>query len=171
MQLQILIINNERSGRHCNGTIDRFKTLLEQVLIVIKSPPTFTIKGVRDVKLGPWITLSRVSTLPLVTRGAELLAPKERERSIKLLLIYLVSAGRNLSSGCHFLEAARFSRIYPDDCRGVNRGQRQPNDLNEPLLHVDKKNHPQITPITQILLSKSRSHFVGMALRDHSSWR
>src|SRR5258705_10383690 len=110
MQLQILIINRERFWRHCNGPVDRFKTLLEQVLIVIKSPPTFTIKRVGDVKLGPWITLSRVSTLPLVTRGAELLAAKERERGIKLLLVYLVRAGRNLNSVCHFLEVARRSR-------------------------------------------------------------
>src|SRR5258707_9722968 len=121
MQLQILIVNSKRSGRHCNGTVDCFKTLLEQVLIEIKAPPTFTIKGVGDVKLRPWITLSRVSTLPLVTRGAELLAAKERERGIKLLLIYLVSARRNLSSRGHFLEAARLCRIYPDDRRGVNR--------------------------------------------------
>src|SRR5258708_11441177 len=106
MQLQILIINSERSGRHCNGTVDRFKTLLEQVLIVIQAPPTFTIKGVCDVKLRPWITLSRVSALPLVTRGAELLAAKERERGIRLLLIYLVRDRRNLTSGCHFLEPA-----------------------------------------------------------------
>src|SRR4030095_924500 len=136
MQLEILVIYSEWSGRQRDGTIDRFKTLLEQGLIVINAAPTFTIKGVGDIKLCLWITVGRVSTLPLVTRSTELLAPKQCESSIKLFLVYLISTGCNLSSGCYVLEAAWFSRVYQDDCRGVNRGEYKPNDLNPLLLHL-----------------------------------
>src|SRR6185369_15778210 len=120
MHLQILIIDGERCGRRGDRTVDRFKTVLEQILVVINSAPTFTIKGVGDVKLRLWIILGRVSTLPFVTRGAELIATKESKRRVKFLLVYLVGAGRNLSSGCNFLKTARLSCVYSNDRRGVN---------------------------------------------------
>src|SRR4029079_1843228 len=111
MQLQILIRNSERRRRERSRPIDCFQSLLEQILIVVNAPPTFTIEGVGDIELRCRITLGGVSALPLIARGAKLLASKERERGLKLLLIDLVSTGRHLSSGGHLLEAARLGRI------------------------------------------------------------
>jgi hypothetical protein len=65
-----------------------------------------------------------------------LLAPKELERSVKFLLIDLVSAGRHLSSRCHFPKAARLRRIQPDDPDRIDRSHNQPNNLNSLLPHV-----------------------------------
>src|SRR5215207_4625093 len=106
MQLQILIGNVQRSGRKRYRAVDWFKTLLKQILIVIKAPPAFPIECVSNVKLRRWILLCRICALPLVTSRSKLLTSKEREGSIELFLINLVSSGGNLSSGCHLREAA-----------------------------------------------------------------
>src|SRR5687767_7853128 len=76
--LEILILHGERCRREGNCPIDCFQALPEQILIVVNAPPTFPVERVGDIKLCLWVTLGWVSALPLVARGAELLAPKER---------------------------------------------------------------------------------------------
>ena len=105
MHQQVWIIDRERTGRRqCDGSINSLETLLKQILIVEDPTPTLAVKGVRDVELCSGISLRRIGALPLIARGAELLAPEKRERVIEFLLVYLVGTCSNFRAGGNFLK-------------------------------------------------------------------
>ena len=110
--------------------------MFEQLLVKINPPPTFAVKRIRYVKLCLGISLRWVCALPFVASRTKLLTPEEAESGIELLLVDLVSAGGDLSTGCDFFESTRLRGIDPDNERSVCDRESEPDDFNDSGLHL-----------------------------------
>jgi hypothetical protein len=76
------------------------------------------------------VALRGFRALPFIASRPELLTAKEVESRIEFFLVDLISAGRNLNTGCHFAESAWLSGIDPDDERTVGERDNEACDLN-----------------------------------------
>src|ERR1041384_2256141 len=136
MHPQIRIIHNEWASRcQTDCAINCLQTLLEQLLVVVKTAPAFAIKGISNIELCPWISLGGVSALPFVASRSELFPPKEIKRRIKVFLVYLVGTGSDLSAGRHFFELAGFNGVDPGNEHGIGNREHEAPDLNQSGLH------------------------------------